>query len=84
MSERGMRDGVCGSCGARAVYRRDEGAVRAGAAPIGLFVSPGVWKSIGTPIRVYMCTSCGYIELYAADAGALQKITTSEHWQPVP
>ncbi len=72
-----MKDGLCPKCGAQTVYRRK-------------FIWPGYGissiqvkeeMSQTLPLDNYICTSCGYVELYLEDASAMIYIT--DHWDGV-
>jgi hypothetical protein len=64
-----MKDGICAKCGAREVHVVD-GSRTEISIPLG-FVSKAF-------ANLYVCTACGYVEMFVEDAADLPKI--AERW----
>ena len=75
-----MKNGLCPKCGTRAVYtQRNVLGVDGSGWKVGLRL-PNSWLST-SPLDVYVCGMCGYLETYVADERALAKIVRT--WQPI-
>lgn len=87
-----MKSGKCPKCGSAAVYRSrgksslDTG-VRAGdGAPL---LNIRHQKRLFDDFKLlyfetYVCSRCGYLELYVEDLKELAKVETADNWDHVP
>ena len=75
-----MQDGLCPKCNTRTVYTH-QGVLGVNGSKweVGLRM-PKAWLST-SPLQVYICTTCGYVETYLADRSKVSDIT--KHWQRV-
>jgi len=72
-----MKDGQCPKCGAQTVYRKQFSRPGYGVSTIQVKGA----LSQAAPLDNYVCTTCGYVELYLEDAGEIRYIT--DHWDRV-
>ena len=70
-----MRNGQCPKCSASTIYTKRNGI----AAESGITVSFGLFSY--AEFDAYICTTCGYTEIYIADKSDLLKI--AEKWRKV-
>ncbi len=73
-----MRSGLCPKCRTPTVYRKTDG--------IGLGGSRGVhvrtsWATAASPAECYICTRCGYFEMYVLDDAKMAEVTST--WEKV-
>ena len=73
-----MKDGKCPKCGSEKVFHGTKIPAKSG--PFGSNSIPISMLSIAA-LDNYVCTECGYVESYVADAKKLQEI--SEKWPMV-
>jgi predicted nucleic-acid-binding Zn-ribbon protein len=74
-----MRSGVCPKCREESVYEKENGFML-GTSSFGLRVRIGFWMPAATQMS-YLCTKCGYLELYVRDRQKLK--TVEEKWVKV-
>jgi len=74
-----MRRGVCVKCGATTVYAKDKGISYGSGS--GLYVHTSM-ISQSTDCQSYVCTTCGYYELYITDPKKLEAV--AKKWQYIP
>ena len=71
-----MKNGTCPRCNSRDVYHEAGHALQEEK----ITLKPGLFGGTSAPDR-YVCTACGYVELYISSAGDLQSIRDS--WERV-
>lgn len=79
-----MQNGTCPNCSAATVYLLTNG-VEIGA-PDGVYVSKtasGGTQRHMSSVNSYVCTTCGYMQHYLADAAVLAEIEQSPNWTQV-
>lgn len=69
-----IREGICVKC--------QSASIKANTLSFGS-VSAGQYYQPAHYVRVYLCTTCGYTELYARDE-ELPKLAASHAWDAVP
>jgi len=73
-----MKDGLCPKCNSRTVYKGEayKGVVLSSQFTVftgGIHLPP-------TPYVSYICTTCGYFEIYVTDQKRLAEVSNSSHW----
>ena len=74
-----MKDGVCPKCNSRSVYKGEEGK---GVLLYEFHVYTGRLH-MPTPYVSYVCTTCGYFEVYVTDQKVLAEVPNSKNWTKV-
>ena len=74
-----MKRGVCVKCGSKTVYTK-ENAVAFEQGRKGVFIKTGMGQS-ASDTEAYICSSCGYFEIYVIDHKKLQDV--AKKWQQV-
>ncbi len=67
-----MKDGKCPKCGSSKVFAATDLPLKGG--PFGSNTIPVSLTSMA-PLDNYVCTDCGYLERYVADADKLKEIS---------
>ena len=76
-----LANGLCPKCGSTEIYVDERGLVnadRGGALALTLYHG---WRGRSALISTYICGTCGYIELYAAEKSLLPEII--KNWRRV-
>lgn len=70
-----MRNGICDKCGNASVFEVDASKYADTSIPLTSWVAVGV--------TYYICTMCGYVEMYALDRRGLERIAKDKPKVPV-
>jgi hypothetical protein len=73
-----MKNGTCPRCSSATVYARPNGLGFGNISSVFIY---GGKRSMPSSTKAYVCTTCGFFEVYLADTGALAELTQS--WQKV-
>lgn len=74
-----MKNGICSRCDSESVYVRENG-IDIGDKAGNIMVYTGMINRVCRSIA-FVCTKCGYFEVYIHDAGKLQEI--EQKWEKV-
>lgn len=72
-----MRSGLCPKCGTPTVYRKRDGIGQGGSR---VYVRTSLMTS-PSPAECYICTRCGYFEMYVVDDEKMAEVTST--WEKV-
>lgn len=72
-----MRSGLCPKCKTPTVYRKTDGIGLGGR---GVYVRTS-WATAASPAECYVCTRCGYFEMYVLDEKKMAEVTST--WEKV-
>ena len=71
-----MKSGLCPKCRTPTVYRKRDGIGQGE----GVYVRTS-WATRASPVECYICTRCGYFEMYVADEKKMSEVTST--WEKV-
>jgi hypothetical protein len=74
-----MRSGVCVKCSAPTIFAKDDGISYGSGGS--LYVHTGM-ISQAVPSKSFVCTTCGYYELYITEPKKLADV--AQKWQQIP
>lgn len=71
--QRALPEGMCPKCGSVEIYVDNAGLVdaRGGYSVLSLH---DMWHGRTAPLSTYLCTACGYVELFLADVSHIPEI----------
>jgi predicted nucleic-acid-binding Zn-ribbon protein len=80
-----MNDGFCPKCQSSHIYRSvsEEGEGLTAGSYLALVEVMAGKTQATLRVSTYICTTCGYIELYIANRADLEVLQTAEGWQKV-
>ena len=73
-----MKNGICPRCNSQTVHVRQDGIL----ALANFSVDTGGFITTGCTTLAFVCTTCGYFEVYIHDGKKLQEV--AQKWDKVP
>ena len=76
-----MKNGICPNCDSTEIYRTDFSPLQAGDSLVRIYNPAGN----NFPIEVYLCASCGHMEMGVAEShkARIPDLVKSEKWKKV-